>query len=271
MWLKANYPLEWWNSILQNSSHEDLKENAKHFKKVLKKPDINISDVDFYIIDDADKKIVYPLTMIKGIKSASGELVKKRPYTSLSDMLDRVEKRIVNKRIVTALIHSGSLDDLSEAGEGDIASKRNNLLRVYAKFRREMDPEPLSLTRVKVLESSSLSVGQPDFVSLLETKHRNLSSIDKALALQNGAKVVTAGIISSVRPIKDKRGNPMCFFEIENGEYILSVTCFSTAYEEYRNKIEEGKVCVVYGSVNVYNEKKSVVADKIKSYSLEEI
>lgn len=272
MWLKSHYPIEWWTAILQNSNHDDLEKNAKFFKNKVKHPEINISEIDFYIIDKSDELIVYPLTMIKGVKNASGEIFQKRPYTSFQDFFQRVDKTIVNKRVVNALIWSGSLDSMPEAGDGDITSKRNTLAKVYAKYRRQPEPSDVARGKIEMLESNSLCIGRPDIINYFQGKGRK-DCIDFAKVLESHADtpVCTAGVITAVKRITTKKGDEMCFIDLSNKELVISVTCFPKQYEAYKSKIEAEAILFLNGRINVFNDRKSIIADNLTFYNIEDI
>lgn len=272
MWLKSHYPLEWWTAILQNSTHEDLEANAKYFSNIVKLPDVNVSHVDFYIIDDSDKKIVYPLTMVKGVKNASQEVYSKAPYSSFKDFFERIDKKIVNKRVVTALIFAGAFDKLKESGDGEKHEKRNNLLKAYSIFRNEKLEKVISKGEIDILESKSLCIGNPDIVDYFLNKgHLNCIDIPEVMITHEGTLVKTAGVILAVKQIKTKAGDDMCFIDIGNKEFRVSITCFPEKYAKIKNELAIDKVILVIGKINVFRERKSIVADSIYLYDIDKI
>ena len=279
-WLKGHYPLEWWTAILQNSSHDDLEENAKYFYERVKHPDINVSDLDFYIIDDKYEKIVYPLSMIKGIKNAAVPLKEGSPYKSLEDMFFRVDRRLVSKRVVSALIWAGALDEMPEAVGDNITDKRNNLMAAYIKLRfnatkkkeDSIPHEPLSRGQVEMLESKSLCIGSPDVVEYFHSIGKTRCvDIATASALQHDERVCCAGIITEFKKIKTKKGDDMCFIDIANKEHKISITCFPKLYADVSASVKAEAVVLVYGRVNVYGGRKSIAADAIEFYDIDEI
>lgn len=272
MWLKSYYPLEWWTAILQNSSHEDLEKHAKYFSAVVKKPDVNVSAIDFYIIDDSDQKIVYPLTMIKGVKTASEEIFNNKPYTSFEDFYNRVNKKIVNKRVVSALIWSGALDSIYKGDSEDIAEIRNSLNFEYHQLRGEKAPEKIATTKAEMLQSKSLCIGSPDIVEFFQQKgKKGCKDIPSVMLITAGTQVCTAGIITRFKKIKTKKNDEMCFIDISNKEHEISLTCFPEMYESISDKIKEEKAVLVNGTVNVYNSRKSIIVDAIKFFDIDDL
>lgn len=279
-WLKGHYPLEWWTAILQNSTHEDLEENAKFFHERVKHPDINVSDVDFYIIDEKYEKIVYPLTMIKGIKNAAVELKQNAPYKSLNDLFMRSDRRIVSKRVISALIWSGALDEMPEAAGDSVTDKRNNLMTEYLKLRFSVSKKkednvphvPLSRGQVEMLESKSLCIGNPDIVEFFRSQGRTRCvDIATASLLPADERVCCAGVVVGFNKIKTKKGDDMCFIDMGNKEHKMSVTIFPKLYAGMADKVKEEAVVFVYGKINVYGGRKSILADGIEFYDIDEI
>jgi DNA polymerase-3 subunit alpha len=274
MYLKHYYPLEWWTAILQNSTHKDLEANAKYFKKYLQTPNVNVSDVDFYIIDDKKKKIVYPLSMIKGVKNAASEIVMHKPFSSMEDFYNRVNKTKVNKKVFLAMIWAGAFDDMPEAGSGKIWEMRNRLYKFYHTLRKEkIEPEELSKGEVLKLESLSLCIGEPDVYSLYKQRYPCSSIVDvsRVHTFPNEATVSTIGIISGKREIVTKRGDPMCFVDLSNSENKISVTFFPKLFAEDKDKIIEGQILRVSGIVSRYNDRVSVVANKTNYYDIKNL
>jgi len=77
--------------------------------KVLK-PDINSSDINFSI-DSGNVR--FGLFSIKNIgEKAAAEIINKKPYSSYEDFIIRTEKRVVNKRVVDALIKAGCFNKI---------------------------------------------------------------------------------------------------------------------------------------------------------------
>ena len=71
-------------------------------------PDINRSDFDF---TEKNGEILYGFNLIKGVGEASiDKIIETRPFDNMNDMLEKVEKKFSNKRVMYALILSGAFD-----------------------------------------------------------------------------------------------------------------------------------------------------------------
>ena len=121
-YLRLFYPLEWWTAILSNAKSEDLQYYWIYAKRWIKMPEINNSDEKFYIRSDNGQKFIQaPITLLDGVGPATtAEIALKKPFTDFDDFLNRINRRIINKRIVQKFIISGLLDSLFPAGTSDL-------------------------------------------------------------------------------------------------------------------------------------------------------
>jgi DNA polymerase-3 subunit alpha len=133
-YMKANYPVEFMSALLTAElqgvagSQREVKmiqaiEECKGLNIEVLPPDINKSDAQFTIENNA---IRFGLSAIKNVGGAAIEAIKegrkKGEFTSLKDLLFKVELRKVNKKTIESLIKAGALDCFGE---------RNCLLTYY--------------------------------------------------------------------------------------------------------------------------------------------
>lgn len=119
MWLKTNYPLDWWKSVLSNADKNEIIINFwKYVKDFTRLPSINESGENYTISGD---QLISPLSVVNGIgPKAYAQLRAGAPYKDLHDFTykhfrkrKRVEGRsAVNKGIAIKLIAAGLLDEL---------------------------------------------------------------------------------------------------------------------------------------------------------------
>jgi DNA polymerase-3 subunit alpha len=76
------------------------------------------------------------------------------------------------------------------------------------------------------------------------------------------------GLITNLRITKRKSdGKPMAFFDLEDGTGVISVCCFTKAYEKNKEMIEEGKVVKIKGSIKEKND--DFMSEDIEEISFE--
>jgi DNA polymerase-3 subunit alpha len=119
-WLKAHYPAAFMAAVMSADMDRTDKvvtlidECASSALAVLP-PDVNASVHAFTVADE--HSIRYGLGAVKGVGEAAVQaLAEERtangPYSSLSDLCHRIDLQRVNKRVLEALIRSGSVDAL---------------------------------------------------------------------------------------------------------------------------------------------------------------
>ena len=119
-WLKAHYPEAFMAAVLSaDMDHTDkvvtLKDECDRMGLSVLPPDINASQYPFVVA--GERQVRYGLGAIKGVGQAAVEmLVAEReasgPYQSLEDLCRRIDLTRLNRRVLEALIRSGSLDSL---------------------------------------------------------------------------------------------------------------------------------------------------------------
>ena len=138
IWLKLFYPLEFIVSLMNNTKLGKEKywysmplmveyllyarRRVERFKILL--PDVNKSKGKFTIEDGA---IRFSLAQIKGIGESTKSIVDMAPYSSFEDFYERQNRRVINKRVVEALIYVGAFDQFGT---------RNEIMKKYLSMKK---------------------------------------------------------------------------------------------------------------------------------------
>ncbi|MCW5749088.1 MAG: DNA polymerase III subunit alpha, partial [Alphaproteobacteria bacterium] len=124
-YLKANYPVEFIAaSMTLDMGNTDklaaFRRELDRLRIAMLPPDVNRSSAEFTVepTDDAAKAVRYALAAIKGIgREAMETLVAERrangAFTSLWDLAERLDTRVLNKRQLENLVRAGALDSLN--------------------------------------------------------------------------------------------------------------------------------------------------------------
>ncbi len=148
-WLKAHFAAEFMAANLSAAQDDtdkvkSLIEDSRHHGLEIRPPDLNASDARFTPIvtpvrDDPQRRasaIRYGLCAVKGTGGAAIDAIvaarEAGPYRDLFDLCARVDKRLVNRRVVEALVRAGALDSLTPDGRDGRAS-------LFATIGRAMD------------------------------------------------------------------------------------------------------------------------------------
>jgi DNA polymerase-3 subunit alpha len=120
-WLKAHYPAEFMAATISSDMDNTDKvvtflDESRAINLKILPPDVNASEFMFEAVEP--KVIRYGLGAIKGVGQGACEAIadeRKRggPYKDLADFCRRVDPTKLNRRVLEALILSGSLDALA--------------------------------------------------------------------------------------------------------------------------------------------------------------
>ena len=266
-WLKLNYPLEWWTSVMQNSSADDIKVNANQCQDLVIPPDVNLSDMEFYIIDGHRDKIMYPLKMVKGVKEAGDSVIKCRPFSSMEDFYNKVDKRKVHKGVVNALIWAGGFDSMYNV---QCKTERNQIYSDYNALRKEKneeEPRDLTLMEILIKQNQALPMNSADFSQMITNQTGVKIDSYKEALLKHGTSLIAGEIVTVYIHTAKKKGSlPMCFLKLTNKSESADITVFNQTYQEEKSKLKEGAVVTVEVKVNSYKGELGFVANKITVY-----
>ncbi|MCG8608456.1 DNA polymerase III subunit alpha [bacterium] len=294
-YLKQHHPAEFMAATLSSEMGSSnrvviLLEECKRMGIRVLPPDVNASYADF-IVDDGS--ILFGLGAVKNVgKNAIESIVKSReeggPFTSLFEFCERIDSRLVNKKVVESLIQAGAMDSL----EGHRAQKmqvietainfaqsaqRDKLNRQAGLFddddtRIEYPPLPtvarLSSSAALALEKELVGFylsGHPlknyeDQVKVLST-----ATLDRLDTLKDGSSVRACGIITECKDILDRKNNPMAFATLEDFHGTAEVIVFSKVFEAHRDSIRLDALVAVCGRTSTReDEETKILCDEIR-------
>jgi DNA polymerase-3 subunit alpha len=276
-YLKAHYPAAFMAATLTAdmgdtdkvfSLHDDCLENNLEILA----PDVNHSDYRFMPLNA--KQIRYGLGAIKGTgEAAINSILQARrqdgPFKDLFDFCRRIDKRIVNRRVIEALICAGAFDTVTDHraslmasvghalesaeqaannvnqaslfGVLEEASAQDNQLSVVARW-----PEKeLLLFEKKSLgfyfSGHPFDAYAPDIAGFIKTRLATLAPKPE--------KQLIAGIIYALRTQMTRRGK-MAFVALDDGDAQIEVAVFNEVYERYRAILQEDQLLIIEGKVS---------------------
>ena len=149
MYLKENYPLDWWSAALTNADKDEVASKFwKHIKDVTLPPDINKSKSNFVIEED---KIRSSISIVRGVgPKAYEQLTANAPYEDFNQFVHTFFRKrskdevrsAVNSGVVYKLIAAGVLDSLFEGMDLAALEKFELFEKVKAKVK-EQKQEPI--------------------------------------------------------------------------------------------------------------------------------
>ena len=239
-------------------------------------PDVNSSRREF-TVDGND--ICFGLVAVKGVgDGAIDAIVDAREqggsFKSLQDFCERVDTKQVNKRAVESLILSGAFD-LLEGHRAQHIDNLDNIMRVAQNAQAERDRGQMSLfgngeeapTATVTLtdapeydplerlmrEKEQLGFyvsGHPleEYSDIIE--NYTSASTQTLFGHRIDSEVDVAGMITEVKNIITRKGDPMAVIGLEDLEGAIEVVIFPEAYKTAGDLVE-GRVVWIRGKVNI--------------------
>jgi DNA polymerase-3 subunit alpha len=279
-YLKAYFPSEFMAANLSavmddtDKAHSVYADALANGLKVLP-PDINSGAYRFVPVDG--QSIRYGLGAVKGTgESAIGAIVRARDeggaFRDLFDFCERIDKRVVNRRVVEALVRAGAFDCIDRDRASLFASVG---IALEAAEQRERHAGQVSLFgdgggagaerpaligvecwdegRVLKEEKASLGFylsGHPFSAYRAELQRFVRSSLKD---LQPGAeqqRQLIAGVVESVR-IQRTQGGRMVILNLSDGSAMQEVTIYSEVFDQHRDLCKEDNLLVIEAKVKI--------------------
>jgi DNA polymerase-3 subunit alpha len=298
--LKAHYPAAFMAAALTCDMSDTgrlmvLLDECRTLGLVVHPPDINTGGVEFGL---ANGEITYGLAAVKNVGvQAIKSIVECREaegaFRSLFEFCERIDLRIVNRRVIENLIQSGALDSLP----GYRAQKIATLDRILAEAQKRQTARDRGQAFLDFIGDSSMNGDVPledvpewdDSVRLHREKESlglyfsghplnkycvllgkvlNVDSLSLP-AKNERESVILAGLISDQRVVIDRKGNPMSFVTVEDFHGSYEVIVFSSCYQRQRSKLVQDSIVVIKGKVSMKDRgERKVIADDV--YTIDE-
>ncbi len=246
--------------------HEDARANGL----VVLPPDINESDYRFVPVDRGT--IRYGLGGVRGTgRSAIESIVAARregPFTDLYDFCRRVDKRLVNRRVVEALVRAGAFDRIeanraalfASVGRAlEAAEQAERLASQSSLFGEADDAHGAAYALVEsppwdlrqTLTEEKVALGFTLSGHLFSVYARELEGFPRTPIAQLAPgehRAWIAGIVASARSQMTRRGRMMVVL-LDDGTAQIEISVFNELFERHRDKLKEDQLLVVQGKV----------------------
>jgi DNA polymerase-3 subunit alpha len=288
-YFKAHYPAAFMAANLtavkdDTDKVKDLIEDCKALGLTVQAPDINAGGWRFEPVDA--KTIRYGLGAIKGTGQGAIEAILAAraagPYTDLFDLTARVDKHVVNRRVVEALVRAGALDRLHadraallatvgraiDAADSAAASVgQANLFGGDAAARHVEYVRTTPWSEREKLSNEKLALGYYFSGHLFReyaAEARQLAPTPLAEVRQARDQVRLAGVIVSARSQNTRRGR-MGVVVLDDGTAQLELMVFAELYDRKRALLKEDQLLFVLGRVRYdeFAQRLSISADDL--------
>jgi DNA polymerase-3 subunit alpha len=267
---------------------KELIDDCKALGLAIEPPNVNTGAYRFEPVDA--KTVRYGLGGIKGtgrgaIEAIVAERSKAGPYQGLFDFCARVEKGLVNRRVVEALVRAGAFDAL-DAERAKLFASVGRALEAAEKAAADAGQESLfggvfggaasgvaEIEYVKTrpwtererLANEKLALGyyfSGHLFAEYEAEARRLAPTRLADVKQAREAIRLAGVIVSARTQNTRRGR-MGVIVLDDGSAQLELMIFAELFDRRRALLKEDTLVFVTGRVREFDGRLSVSADDV--------
>jgi DNA polymerase-3 subunit alpha len=283
-WLKAHYPAAFMAAVLSaDIDNTDkvvtLVDECARMGLTVLPPDVNASGLYFSV--EGERSIRYGLGAVKGVGAGAVEaLVAERqahgPFKNLPELCQRIDLAKVNRRVLEALIRSGSFDALGAnratlmgaldaAVQGGEQSTQASAAGQVDLFGGPVEASPVMTTLPEWSEAMRLA-GERETLGLYLTGHpiqrfeselprlvsgriADLNS-ERAPAEGEGGRFFGGRVVSAAGLIHElRRRNGRTSFVLDDRTGRIEVTVFEEQYQQYRDLIAKDALVLVEGNL----------------------
>ena len=295
-WLKTHYPAEFLAANMTAELNDQTKivaliDEAKRFDITVLPPDVNRSLAKFVT---ADNIIYFGMAAIKGVGiGAVDECVKARhdgPFKTIFDFAARVDSKVVNKRVLEALVCSGAFDSTKSGHRAQLYAAVEPAVE-YARKLSVGGPEQMDSLfgdeeLIKPVEPSVPNVvpweererlrqeravlnfyisGHPlqeHLVAVQSFSSVSLAKPDQAFA---GQTVRMCGIVSDIRTRLDRRENTIAFVRVEHYTGSFECVFWSDKWREVSELVQPDAILVFSGKCEINGQNVKIYVDEVMS------
>jgi len=283
-YLKAHFPTEFM-AALMNSESDDIEriafliDECRKMEIEVLAPDINESLGSFTVIKDGI--IRFGLNAIKNVGSnVVIAIVKERKqngnFTTITEMIERVQDKDLNKKSLESLVRCGATDSIGERGQ--LLANMESLLNYAREVQRPKTNgqaslfstgtgiesktilPPLKLQEAPPASKKERLDWEKELLGLYISEHpvREYEKVIRKTALLPfqlsqqlvGKNTRVGGVISHLHKIITKAGKPMLFVGLEDDRTKIEILVFPRMLERTPTFWQEGKVIIASGRLD---------------------
>src|SRR4051812_15330347 len=294
-WLKAHHPKEYMAALI--SSVMNTKDRVPFYVNACREidievlpPDVNGSECDFAVVEG---KIRFGLNAVKNVgDSAARAIVAARAengaFASLWDFTERVDPQLVNKRALESLVKCGALDSTGASRRGMLEALEHALshgqrasderLRgqssLFAEVEEKLAPPPIGTQEYEKnellrqeKEALGLYVSEHPLEAIRAQLRRKTDATLAELERRRDGEIVTvAGIVSALKQLTTKKGDPMVFLRLDDVVGSAEVVVFNSVYAAARELLVTDQVLVVKARVDHKEGESKLIALEVTAF-----
>jgi DNA polymerase III subunit alpha len=300
-YLKANYPVEFFAaSMTLDMGNADkignFRRELERLQIPLLAPDMNRSMAEFAVesVADGRKGVRYALAAIKGVgREAMNRLAEERTangqFKDLFDAAERLDPRVVNKRLLESLVKAGAFDGLnknraqtfgavealirhSAATHEARGSNQNSLFGDDTAQRRPQLPKVPDWAPMEKLQHEFSAIGFYLSSHPLATYERSLlrlgacrsADLPALLARGTPGRIKLAGTVIDRQERTSAKGNRFAFVQCSDQSGAFEMMVFSEVLSSKRPLLEPGQAILVSVDGRLDGEQVKLLAQSVE-------
>jgi DNA polymerase-3 subunit alpha len=294
-WLRANHPCEYMaaliSSVMNTKDRVPLYVNACHEIGIeVLPPDVNESECDFAVVGG---KIRFGLNAVKNVGDTAARAIvaaraKGGAFASLWDFTERVDPTVANKRALESLIKCGALDTTGATRRGMLEALEAALsygARTHADRLMGQDSlfgggdekpshppvgsQEFDKNELLHLEKETLGlyVSEHPLTAVRDQLRRKTDCTVAELERRRDGEVVTVGgIVSELKQLTTKKGEPMCFLRLEDVTGGAECVVFNSTYAAARELCAVDRILIVKGRIDHKEGETKLIALEVSAF-----
>jgi DNA polymerase-3 subunit alpha len=298
-YLKANCPVEFMSALLTSERDntdkivEYVNEANRMGLKILP-PDINESDALFKVVDK--NTIRFGLLAVKNVGEGAIESIiearKQGKFKSLEDLCQRIDLRLVNRKVLESLIKCGALDFFGRA-RAQMFANLDQVLEQSARMHKEQATGQLSffdqdfaknnfsasvnnqMLQVKEWPEHQLLTFEKEMLGFYVSGHplaryasqlkRFASTSIANLSNQNDdAEVKIVGLIAKIKQTLTRlKQEKMAILKLEDLEGAVEILVFPACFQKVSRYIQPNTVVLVKGRLSLKEDTPKIIANDL--------
>jgi DNA polymerase III subunit alpha len=300
-YLKNYYPAAFFAALLSTelSNKDKVTQyitDAKEYDIQVLPPDVNES---LWLFNVVDGNIRFGMGAVKNVgEGAVEELVRERtengPFKGFIDFCERVNLKLVNKRVIESLIKVGAFDDCETLNRRTLLENMELIIAYAQKKQEERElgqvslfdmgggqgeaesRELLDLRDTEDFDSNEKLAYEKELMGIYVSGHpldryadvlRQLSSSSLTAiheVLGEGKRDYTlGGVIREQKVILTKKGDKMAFLTLEDLSGTIECLVFPKVYAEYQELLGTDEPLIMTGQVNLSEQPRKFFPQKI--------
>jgi len=297
-YLKANFPVEFMSALLTSERDNTDKiveyvNEANHMGIKVLPPDINESEALFKVTDD--KTIRFGLIAVKNVGAGAVEsIIQARAcgaFLSLQDLCQRIDLRLVNRKVMESLIKCGALDTFTSP-RAQMLVALDTLLEFASKTQKEKAKGQMSffdagvsqngfkntvnnIPQVKEWPQPQLLAFEKEMLGFYVSGHplaryahelKRFTSCSTANLhdYEDGREIKLVGLIAKIKQtVTRAKQERMAILKLEDLEGIVEVLVFPQAFQKSSRYIQPNTVVLVKGRLDRREDTPKIVANDL--------